>query len=414
MIAALASHHLRVTKRVVQAGRTVARVDAVAGEARSPSWPACWPASASPRPRGARRASCWPTAPAADDDPGDRWHRQRLDCPDASRLPHAGEERQAGAGLPRGVRGPRHAGLARSARSTRGPYSFLLESVEGGETWGRYSLLGSRPSLVFIARGDRCEIRDGDQVTQGTRHPLEELDALLEQHQAVPLPGPAALLRRRGRLPRLRRGALVRAACRRRREDDQQLPGRGVPVRRRGERVRQPAPHAQGGDARARRQRPGRRLRGGGAASRSRGGASPPGASVGGAGRGGGAPAGAHARPPPASSIASAVEQAKERIRAGDIFQVVLSHRMSTPVTRPAFEAYRALRVTNPSPYMYFLRLGDLSLVGLVARGAGAPHRRRGRGAADRGHPAARAERRGGPARSRRSCAPAKRSAPST
>ena len=59
-----------------------------------------------------------------------------------------------------------------------------------------------------------------------------------------------------------------------------------------------------------------------------------------------------------------AVEVAKEHIRAGDIFQVVLSHRMSSPVTQPAFEAYRALRVTNPSPYLYFLRLGDFSLVG--------------------------------------------------
>jgi anthranilate synthase component 1 len=63
-------------------------------------------------------------------------------------------------------------------------------------------------------------------------------------------------------------------------------------------------------------------------------------------------------------SFLEAVEQAKEFIRAGDIFQVVLSHRLSARVTRPAFEAYRALRVTNPSPYMYFLRLGGFSLVG--------------------------------------------------
>jgi anthranilate synthase component 1 len=60
----------------------------------------------------------------------------------------------------------------------------------------------------------------------------------------------------------------------------------------------------------------------------------------------------------------AAVERAKEHIRAGDIFQVVLSHRMSARVSRPAFETYRALRVTNPSPYMYFLRLGELTLVG--------------------------------------------------
>jgi anthranilate synthase component 1 len=80
-------------------------------------------------------------------------------------------------------------------------------------------------------------------------------------------------------------------------------------------------------------------------------------------------PKGGPSPPDPSSSVSrpvflAAVDQAKERIRAGDIFQVVLSHRMSAPVTQPAFEAYRALRVTNPSPYMYFLRLGDFSLVG--------------------------------------------------
>jgi anthranilate synthase component 1 len=59
-----------------------------------------------------------------------------------------------------------------------------------------------------------------------------------------------------------------------------------------------------------------------------------------------------------------AVETAKEYIRAGDIFQVVLSHRLSAPVSVSAFDAYRALRVVNPSPYMYFLRLGEHALVG--------------------------------------------------
>ena len=58
------------------------------------------------------------------------------------------------------------------------------------------------------------------------------------------------------------------------------------------------------------------------------------------------------------------VDTAREHIRAGDIFQAVLSHRMSVPVRHSAFEAYRALRVTNPSPYLYYLRLGDLALVG--------------------------------------------------
>jgi anthranilate synthase component I len=60
----------------------------------------------------------------------------------------------------------------------------------------------------------------------------------------------------------------------------------------------------------------------------------------------------------------AAVERAKEYIRAGDIFQVVLAHRLSAPMRSEPFDAYRALRVVNPSPYMYFLRLGDMALAG--------------------------------------------------
>ncbi|MGH2747047.1 MAG: anthranilate synthase component I [Actinomycetota bacterium] len=52
------------------------------------------------------------------------------------------------------------------------------------------------------------------------------------------------------------------------------------------------------------------------------------------------------------------VELAKEHIFAGDIFQVVPSRRFETPVDGSVFGAYRALRMLNPSPYMYFLRFG--------------------------------------------------------
>jgi anthranilate synthase component 1 len=51
------------------------------------------------------------------------------------------------------------------------------------------------------------------------------------------------------------------------------------------------------------------------------------------------------------------VEQAKEDIRAGEVFQVVLSQRFSTPCEADALDVYRALRTSNPSPYMYLLRL---------------------------------------------------------
>jgi anthranilate synthase component 1 len=243
-----------------------------------------------------------------------------------------------------------------------GPYGFLLESVEGGETWGRFSILGSRPSMVFVAHGDRCEIQANGKTTALKGSPVEELTRLLREHQAVALPG----------LPKFCGGAVgyfgydavrwfekVPARTR----DELNLPdamflfGDVVSVFDNLTHTLKVVTHARGGDdpgtawdaAVARLDAEVARLR------------RPlewPGDGT--------APA---ALPEPDSSDSraeymEAVERAKEHIRAGDIFQVVLSHRMSAPVKRPAFEAYRALRVTNPSPYMYFLRLGDVALVG--------------------------------------------------
>ena len=59
-----------------------------------------------------------------------------------------------------------------------------------------------------------------------------------------------------------------------------------------------------------------------------------------------------------------AVEKAQAYIRAGDIYQVVLSQRFETEVTVDPFTVYRTLRYVNPSPYMYFMRLGNVSIVG--------------------------------------------------
>lgn len=58
------------------------------------------------------------------------------------------------------------------------------------------------------------------------------------------------------------------------------------------------------------------------------------------------------------------VEKAQERILAGDIFQVVLSQRLSIPVKSTSLSIYKALCLTNPSPYMYYLNLKGLSLLG--------------------------------------------------
>jgi anthranilate synthase component 1 len=58
------------------------------------------------------------------------------------------------------------------------------------------------------------------------------------------------------------------------------------------------------------------------------------------------------------------VERAKEHIRAGDIFQVVLSIAFSGKTTLHPYQVYRALRHLNPSPYLYFLDFGDYQVIG--------------------------------------------------
>jgi len=65
-----------------------------------------------------------------------------------------------------------------------------------------------------------------------------------------------------------------------------------------------------------------------------------------------------------AAGYAKAVARAKEYITAGDIIQVVLSQRLSSQTRAHPFEVYRSLRAINPSPYMFYLRLGALHLVG--------------------------------------------------
>ncbi len=60
----------------------------------------------------------------------------------------------------------------------------------------------------------------------------------------------------------------------------------------------------------------------------------------------------------------AAVEKSKEYIKAGDIFQVVLSQRFQVEVDADPFDLYRILRVVNPSPYMYYLSLGETSVIG--------------------------------------------------
>ncbi len=58
------------------------------------------------------------------------------------------------------------------------------------------------------------------------------------------------------------------------------------------------------------------------------------------------------------------IERAREYIKAGDIFQAVLSQRFSAPFSLPPFSLYRALRQLNPSPFLFYLSFGKFTLVG--------------------------------------------------
>ena len=89
------------------------------------------------------------------------------------------------------------------------------------------------------------------------------------------------------------------------------------------------------------------------------------------------------------AAFTDGVRRAKEYIAAGDAYQMVLSRRLDTELRADPFTVYRALRTINPSPYLFFLRLGKTSIVGSSPGGAGAARGRPGRGAADRGHASA-------------------------
>jgi anthranilate synthase component 1 len=64
------------------------------------------------------------------------------------------------------------------------------------------------------------------------------------------------------------------------------------------------------------------------------------------------------------SEFEDAVRKCVDYIRAGDIFQVVISQRLQVPLAAPPFEVYRTLRMVNPSPFMFFLRMPNAILVG--------------------------------------------------
>ena len=244
---------------------------------------------------------------------------------------------------------------------------FLLESVEGGEVRGRYSLLGIDPDLMFRATGAACEINrqwreDREGFAPLPSDSLTELRALIAECRIDMPPGlPSALACLVGyfgyetiglveKLPRAPQSAL---------ELPDMLfvrPSLILVFDRLSDALFCVAPvwpsdaaasHALD-TAQERIDEALRRLAG-------------PAPAI----------AGNPALPEPvlspvmpASDYEAMVLKAKDYIEAGDIFQVVLAQRFTCPFTLPPLALYRALRRINPSPFLYFLDLPGFALTG--------------------------------------------------
>jgi anthranilate synthase component 1 len=267
-----------------------------------------------------------------------------------------------------------HTPVSAYARLGRGPYSFLLESVVGGEKWAAYSFAGVRPSMVFRARGSEIEILrpegDGFAVAErrGATNPFAELGRLLEALPAAVPPG----------LPRFFGGAVgwlgydavrwferLPATA----PDELGVPDacfaftdtvlvfdnlRGTIKVVAAVDVAGVDPNRAYDDACARVEAVIDRLEGSPATLRP---LSVP-------------AAGAPWPDEPLSRTGreryeAGVGRVQEYIRAGDAFQVVLSQRFEVPRRGlDPFDVYRALRVVNPSPYMFHLEFPEAAVTG--------------------------------------------------
>ena len=252
----------------------------------------------------------------------------------------------------------------------RGDYSFLLESVRGGEKWGRYTFIGSEPAMVVRARGQRMDlIRPGRGVE--SRQVNNAFDELRREVKCLRAPELAEL-------PRFCGGAVGFLAYDVVRCFEPRIPAvayddLGVPdlylmftdtvlvfdnVRQTLKIIANVPIEEFDSTRSAYRSAQGKideiigRLREAAIAPCLEG---PP-ASF----RSEGQISSNQTR----EGYMAMVEAAKEYIAAGDIIQVVPSQRFEAPLTSHPFNLYRSLRTINPSPYMFYLRLGDHTLVG--------------------------------------------------
>lgn len=245
-----------------------------------------------------------------------------------------------------------------------GRFSYLLESIEGGEKWGRYSFLGSSPSLIIRSKGNIVEtIENGVTTSQTVVDPLASIRDLLARFTPVEVEG----------LPRFFGGAVGYLGY------DMVRYFENLPTEKPAlidaydsyflitdtivifdnmtQKIKVVSnAHLQGGltpeeayaEATNKIEAIVQRLR---------------------------TPLSPETRKPAGSPIEltsnvtreqyeASVEKAKEYVRAGDIIQVVPSQRFSGKLSADPFDIYRVMRTLNPSPYMFFLRLDDTIIAG--------------------------------------------------
>lgn len=249
-----------------------------------------------------------------------------------------------------------------------GDFSYLLESVEGGEHMARYSFLGSNPSLVIESKGKDISIRCGEEVQTYTTEesPIDELKFIMEKFKFVNVEG----------LPRFCGGLvgymgydMVRFI-----EDipDNNAQDFDIPdmqlvltdtilifdhvdhkIKVVSNALIKDDPELSYDQACKKIDRIMEKLKAGETNA---------------------------VKPVKTGDMATEgesiesnfskeefcgiVEKAKEYIRAGEVIQIVVSQRLKRRTEKDAFAIYRALRSINPSPYMYYLKFGDYRIVG--------------------------------------------------
>ena len=254
--------------------------------------------------------------------------------------------------------------IAQAAR-----YSFLLESVEGGEKIARYTFAGAHPEEVFRYANGACVLETRERVIWEEKDPITFLRAHMQRHRPVRLPGLPPLIagaigyfsydmvRLIEKLPKKLKDEIglfdavlmfyhgliafdhvqhrlwilrnVFTEAKGTLQEKYETAVKEIELTRR--QLEQPAKAEQ-----------------------------PPNRS-----------ANANSlRPPKVGSnfkkpaYLAAIKKAKEYIRAGDIFQVVVSQRFSAKTQAEPFQIYRELRALNPSPYLFFLQVNDVAVVG--------------------------------------------------